>query len=185
MLTAGHRAIHDANPAARVALGGLMDIGAGGRAWMSAVLANLGSDASQAFDIANIHVRTPAGQAGRVVACWRTFFARAGFGGPLWITETGYPADPAHQSDPAYRGGPDAQARYLADAVPAMVRAGAAKVFVTERDALTGAFASEGILDTSEPLLADPQYVRRPSFYAVRAMARAGRRALARRPPQG
>jgi len=170
MLAPAYRAIHDANPAARVALGGLMDVGEAGQQWMDAMLASLGTDAIHEFDIANIHVRGPAADTKRVVARWRRYFTRHGFGGPLWVTEAGYPADPSHQNDPAYRGGADAQARYLTDAVPAMIRAGAAKVFITERDALSGLFASEGILDTSDPLTADPQYTRRPSFAAVREL---------------
>jgi hypothetical protein len=171
MLAAASEAIHAANPAARVATGGLMDVGDGGRQWMDAVLASLGPHATQAFDIANIHVRGPAAETGRVVARWRHYFARAGFEGPVWVTEAGYPADASQQTDPAYRGGPEAQARYLKAAIPAMISAGAAKVFITERDALGGGFASEGILNTSDPLPADPPYSRRPSFYAVRASA--------------
>jgi len=170
MLTPAYRAIHDANPAARVALGGLMDVGDAGQQWMDAMLASLGPDAIHEFDIANIHVRGPAADTKRVVARWRRYFTRHGFRGPLWITEAGYPADPSHQNDPAYRGGADAQARYLTAAVPAMIWAGAARVFITERDVLSGAFASEGILDTSDPLTADPQYRRRPSFAAVRQL---------------
>jgi hypothetical protein len=174
MLAAAGDAIHAANPRGRVAAGGLMDVGAGGRAWMTAMLASLGPQGAGAFDIANIHVRGRAAETGRVVARWRRYFARAGFSGPLWVTEAGYPADPDHQMDPAYRGGPAAQARYVTAAVAAMIRAGASRVFVTERDALGGGFASEGILDTSDPLQADPQYTRRPSFYALRALARHG-----------
>jgi hypothetical protein len=100
----------------------------------------------------------------------------------LWITETGYPADPAEQSDPEYRGGSVAQARYLSSAIPAMFCAGAARVFVTERNALTGRYASEGVLDTSDPLTPFPRYTRRAAFYAVRALADgAGRAVPARR----
>jgi len=170
MLAAAYGSIHDADPAARVALGGLMDVGKAGRRWMDAMLAGLGADAIHDFDIANIHVRGPAADTKRVVARWRRYFTRRGFGGPLWVTEAGYPADPTYQRDPAYRGGAGAQARYLTAVVPAMIRAGAAKVFVTERDALSGPFASEGILDTNDPLTADPQYTRRPGFAAVRAL---------------
>jgi hypothetical protein len=171
MLAATCDAIHAANPAARVALGGLMHVSVAGRRWMDAMLSSLGA---RTFDIANIHVRTSAARTGPVVARWRRYFDRYGFDGPLWVTEAGYPADPSQQTDPSYRGGPDAQARYLTATIPAMIRAGAAMVFITERDALGGRFASEGILDTSDPLSADPQYTRRPSFYAVRALARWG-----------
>src|SRR4051794_36453369 len=170
MLAAAHSAIHDADPAARVVLGGLMDIGETGEQWMDAMLASLGTDAIHDFDIANVHVRGHAADTRHVVARWRRYFTRHGFGGPLWVTEAGYSADPSYQNDPAYQGGADAQARYLTAAVPAMIRAGAAKVFITERDAMSGPFASEGILDTSDPLTADPHYTRRPSFAAVRKM---------------
>jgi hypothetical protein len=179
MLAAAYGAIHDADPSARVALGGLMDVGEAGQRWMDAMLASLGTDATDDFDIANIHVRGPAAATRRVVARWRKYFTRHGFGGPLWVTEAGYPADPSQQNDPAYGGGAGAQARYLTAAVPAMIRAGAAKVFITERDAMSGPFASEGILDTSDPLTADPQYTRRPSFAAVRKMT--PRRQLSKR----
>ena len=171
MLAAATTAIHAANPRARVAAGGLMNAGANGRRWMDAMLASLGPRATRAFDIANIHIRGRAVNTARVVGRWRHYFARAGFKGPVWVTEAGYPADPTWQTDPAYRGGPNAQARYLKAAIPAMVRAGAAKVFITERDALSGQFESEGILDTSDPLQANPAYSRRPSFYVVRALA--------------
>jgi hypothetical protein len=172
MLAASYRAIHGANPAARVAVGGLMDVGAAGRRWMDAMLASLGADAMHEFDIANIHVRGRAADTAGVVARWRNYFTRAGFYGPLWVTEAGYPTDTSQQNDSSYRGGADAQARYLTAVVPSMIRAGAAKVFITERDALSGPFASEGILDTSDPLVANPRYTRRPSFDAVRSLAR-------------
>ena len=57
------------------------------------------------------------------------------------------------------------------DALTAMIGAGAQQVFVTERDSLTARYASEGVLDSSDPLPADPVYTRRPSFYAVRRLA--------------
>jgi hypothetical protein len=172
MLAASYESIHRADPGARVALGGLMNIGRGGREWMNAVLASLGPDPASHFDIANIHVRTTPAQARAAVARWRRYFVAKHFTGPLWVTETGYPADPAQQTDPSYRGGPAAQARYLSAVIPAMLGAGAAKVFVTERDALSGRYASEGVLDSDDPLTADPQFTRRPSFYAVQRLGR-------------
>jgi hypothetical protein len=171
VLSVSYDAIHTANPNAQVALGGLMDIGPGGQAWMNQMLATPGTDAIHKFDIANIHVRTPAADAGAVVSGWRQYFTSKRFHGPLWVTETGYPADPAWQTDPGYTDGPPAQARWLTNVIPAMLRAGAAMVFVTERDSLSGPYASEGVLQAADPLTADPQITRRPSFYAVRALA--------------
>src|SRR5262249_40529363 len=123
-------------------------------------------------DLANIHVRTPASGAGPTVARWRRYFTNVGFDGPMWVTETGYPADPHYQTDSGYRNGATSQAKWMSRVIPAMLSAGAAMVFVTERDSMTGRFASEGILQSTDPLTADPQYKRRPSFYAVRTVAR-------------
>lgn len=181
VLAASYDAIHAANPDARVALGGLMNIGAAGRAWIDEMLATPGADVLHKFDVANIHVRSSASEAGAEVCGWRHYFARRGFTGPLWITETGYPADPADQADPRYQGGAGAQARYLTTVIPAMLAAGAAKVFVTERDAMTGRYASEGVLQTPDPLPALPSFTRRPSFFAVRGLADGGWRATAAR----
>ena len=124
ILAASYAAIHAADPAARVALGGLMDIGTAGRAWLDAVLATPGVDAARSYDIANIHVRTPAADAAPVVAGWRRYFSHRGFHGPLWVTETGYPADPAWQSDSGYHDGPASQAAWMTCVIPAMLTAG-------------------------------------------------------------
>jgi hypothetical protein len=172
ILAASYDAIHAAGPRARVALGGLENVGSYGVTWLNEVFATPGADAVHKFDIANIHVRVPASGAAPTVARWRRFFASVGFRGPLWVTETGYPADPAYQTDPGYRDGATSQAKWMSHVIPAMLSSGAAMVFVTERDSLTGRFASEGILQSSDPLTADPQYKLRPSFYAVRALAR-------------
>jgi hypothetical protein len=170
ILASSYRAIHAADPAAQVALGGLMMVWT--HAWLQAMLATPGANAIRSFDIANIHVRGMAAQAGPSVAGWRRYLAHVGFDGPLWVTETGYPADPAWQADPGYRDGPPAQARWMTTAIPAMLGAGAAMVFVTERDALTGSFASEGVLQSPDPLPAEPVVTPRPSYYAVHALIR-------------
>ena len=171
ILSASYDAIHRANPHAEVAMGGLMHLGASGREWMNAVLAAPGKNASRKFDIVNVHIRTPASDVAAVVCGWRRYFLEKAVMDPLWVTETGYPADPAEQTDPKYQGGASAQARYLASALPAMLGAGAANVFVTERDAVGGRYASEGVLDTADPLTDSPVYTRRPSFYVVRHLA--------------
>jgi hypothetical protein len=170
VLAASSMAIHAAVPDACVVLGGLMDVG--GHAWLDEVLATAGADALHHFDIANIHVRAPPGQAAGIVAGWRRHLARVGFHGPLWVTETGYPADPRWQTTPGYRDGAAGQARWVATAVPAMLDAGASMVFLTERDALAGSYASEGILQTPDPLTADPRVTPRPSYFAARTLIR-------------
>ena len=180
VLAAAYDAIHAADPNARVALGGLGEAGPGGRQWMDAVLATPGVDAAQKFDIANVHVRVPVTQVARDVCVWKSYFASTGFEGPLWVTETGYPADPAEQTEPGYREGDSAQSRWLTNVIPAMLAAGSAKVFVTERDWGTGPYASEGVLRTPNPLPSVPPIRRRPSFYAVQRLARGAWVAAAR-----
>lgn len=172
ILAASYDAIHAADRHARVALGGLENAGSYGVTWLNEVFATPGFDAVHKFDIANIHVRTPAAGAAPTIGRWRRYFSALAFHGPLWVTETGYPADRAYQSDPGYRDGAKSQAKWMASVIPAMLGAGAAMVFVTERDSLSGRFASEGILQSADPLTADPQYKPRPSFYAVRALVR-------------
>jgi hypothetical protein len=86
------------------------------------------------FDIGNVHLRgaelhTQARRAAR-------FFE----GLPLWVTEHGYPSQPA----------PDDQLRHLRTSLPALREGGADQVFVTLRDidefGPDSPFASEGIL---------------------------------------
>jgi hypothetical protein len=171
LLAASHDAIHAANPAARVVLGGLMHVGWVGRRWVKAMLATPGKHAARKFDVANIHLRVPPREAGRIVFGWRTYLSHDGFHGPMWVTETGYPANPDQQTEPGFQDGPPAQARWLADVIPAMLANGVAQVFVTERDLGTGRFASEGILNTADPLPARPAIKRRPGFYAAQRLA--------------
>jgi hypothetical protein len=106
----------------------------------------------------------------RDIACPRRFFAaHRASEKPLWITEFGYPSDPAYQYDRAYHAGPASQAAYLCHAIPILLAHGAAKVFVTLRDNLGGPFASEGVITggVSDPPAADPLVVRKPAFAAL------------------
>lgn len=177
ILADAYDSIHAADPQAQVALGGLMDTAPAGEAWMNALLATPGADAVHKFDIANIHIRTPnPSDTGAVVRRWRRYLADKGFRGPLWVTETGYPADPAFQTQPGYQDGPRSQAQWLTTAIPSMLQCGAKMVFVTERDSMRGAYASEGILQSTDPLTGSPLITPRPSFYAVQALVDSLRR---------
>jgi hypothetical protein len=171
MLRAAHDAITAVDPADNVLLGGIS--GVSGTGWLAQVLATPGADAVHAFDIANLHERADLWQLAPDVASFRQFLAGQGFGGPLWVTEHGYPSDPQYQYDPGYVGGEAAQASYLEASVPTLVDAGAAEVFVTERDNLSGPFASEGVLggDVADPPPADPEIVTKPAFAVVQTMA--------------
>ena len=171
MLRAAHDAIKAIDPNDKVLLGGISGVWA--QPWLAEVFAAAGPDAAHAFDVANIHERNQLDSLAGDVQSWKRFFAGYGFSGPLWVTEHGYPSDPAYQYDASYTGGLDSQGSYLAASIPTLVDAGASMVFVTERDNLSGQYASEGVLggDVLDPPVADPHPIERPSFAAVRAVS--------------
>jgi hypothetical protein len=171
MLRAAHDAIKGVDLQANVLLGGIS--GVSGMSWLAQVFAAPGADAVHAFDIANVHERNRLDALGTDVASWKRWLTGYGFAGPLWVTEHGYPADPAFQYDPSFSAGPVSQAAYLTASIPTLIDAGAAEVFVTERDNLGGQYASEGLLggDVFDPPVADPQPVQRPAYTAVTALA--------------
>jgi hypothetical protein len=171
LLVASYAAIKAANPRAQVLLGGIYRPAAHG--WIGAVFASPG--AADSFDIANVHIRGTLQSVSRQVVEWKAFFGSCGFPGPLWVTEHGYPSATRRQVDPAFRGGRRAQARYLRASVVTILRAGAALVFVTQRDNLGGWFASEGVLGgaVEDPPSANPRVIRKPAFYALRALIKA------------
>ena len=171
MLRAAHDAIKAVDPGANVVLGSIT--GAYGTGWLDQVFATPGADAVHAFDTANLHERGGLDALGGDVATVRAFFAARGFSGPLWVSEHGYPADPAYQWDPAYRSGADAQSAYLSASVPSLIDAGASQVFVTERDNLGGTNASEGLLggDVADPPIAAPTPIERPAYAALARLA--------------
>jgi hypothetical protein len=173
LLRAGHDAIKTANPHAKVAIAGTMSLAS--RNWLEQVFAHAGPHPERLYDIANVHVRARLEQLGATMRAWRRFFTAHHAGRkPLWVTEFGYPSDPAYQYDHAYRSGPASQASYLCRALPALLSSGAAKVFVTLRDNLGGQFASEGVIGGTvcDPPPADPRVVRKPAFTDLSRLAR-------------
>jgi hypothetical protein len=172
MLSAAYDAIKERAPEAQVVMGGVERPWE--RAWIERVLATPGADAAGKFDIGAVHLRLrvpgSASDLARALRGWRARLAGHGFRGPVWVTEHGYPADPAFQRDPAHRGGDAAQAAFLRESAPLLAEAGAAQVFVTLRDNLWGEYLSEGIVHIDE---SRPDYAarRRPSFAAVRNLA--------------
>jgi hypothetical protein len=166
MLRAAFDAIGERVPEAEVAMGGVMT--PEDPAWIERVLATPGADATTAFDIANVHLRGHARWLPGQLAAWRALLARHGFDGAVWVTEHGYPADPAYQADPLFQGGEAAQAAYLTESVLSLAEAGADEVFVTLRDNLDGGFASEGVTSIADEA---PYGARRkPAFAAMRRL---------------
>jgi hypothetical protein len=187
MLAAAHDAIKQQAPDAQVVFGGVERPRE--HDWIERVLATPGADAAHKFDIAAAHLRlrlrNTLPELADWLRQWRALLARHGFTGPIWVTEHGYPADPAFQWDPAYRGtdaatGNAAQADLLRHSIPLLAKAGASQIFITLRDNLYGEYLSEGIdhIDESQP--GDPA-TRRPSFATVRDLAIAWDPAVYRR----
>ena len=143
MLSAAYDGIKARAPDAKVVLGGLMRPHEPG--WLERVFATPGADAIHKFDIANIHLRGAVDAVVRRYGEFRAWLARRGFSGPLWVTEHGYPADPAFQDDPAYAGGDASQAAYLTQTLVGLGEVGAPQVFVTLRDQPGGEYATEGV----------------------------------------
>ncbi len=167
MLSAAYDEIKARAPGAQVLFGGLMRPHEPG--WVERVFATPGADALHKFDIANIHLRGPVEAVVRRYGEFRSWLAARGFSGPLWVTEHGYPADPAFQVDGAYTGGDAAQAAYLTQTLVGLGEAGAPQVFVTLRDNLEGEYATEGLvhIDAAEGNVTS----RRQAFDAVHRLA--------------
>ena len=176
MLDFAYRHIKHRSPGARVLLGGLMHEN---KRWISRMLATPGVPAIKRFDVANVHLRGRAGRLALRVRRWRSFFARRGFRGQLWVTEHGYPGARRYQYDPSFRGGERAQAAFIRRSLPAIRKAGAKQVFVTLRDSwrneFAGEYTSEGLVNLGEHA---PFKVRRKSaFSSVKSMNHDWRRA--------
>ena len=166
MLVASHSAIKARAPRDQVVFGGVMRPHE--PAWLERVLAMPG--AARSFSIANVHLRGPVDAVVNRFHEFRGRLAARGFTGPVWVTEHGYPADPAFQTDPAFRDGDPGQARYLTQSLVGLGEAGAGQIFVTLRDlGGFGEYATEGV----EHLVEAPGYAvqRRPAFAAVRRLA--------------
>jgi hypothetical protein len=166
MLSAAYDEIKERVPGAKVVFGGLMRPHE--PAWLERVFATPGADAVHKFDIANAHLRGPVDAVVHRYGELKARLAALGFHGPLWVTEHGYPADPAFQLDRAYAGGDAAQAAYLTQSLVGLGELGAEEVFVTLRDNLEGEYATEGLVHIDEA--AGYTSTRRPSFDAVRRL---------------
>jgi hypothetical protein len=169
MLSAAHDGIKARVPDARVVLGGIQR--ADQPEWLERVFATPGADAIHKFDIASVHLRGPVGPVVSRYSAFRGWLGARGFTGPLWVTEHGYPADPAYQDDPSFTGGDDGQAGYLTQSLVGLGEAGAEQVFVTLRDnlELDSKYASEGLVGIDGG--SDTPPTQRPSFEAVRRLA--------------
>ena len=168
MLSAAYDQIKAKEPGATVLLGGISRPHEPD--WLQRVLDTPGADAIHKFDVAAVHLRGTVDAVVHRYDAFRSWLADSGFHGPLWVTELGYPADPAFQTDPAYRAGDTSQAAYLTQTLIGLGELGAPEVFVTLRDnaALEGKYVTEGLVNIDETPGGDYPVTRRASFTAVR-----------------
>jgi hypothetical protein len=164
--------VRDEAPGAVIAIGGLAHVD---EAFLAAALHDGDHPLIERVDVANIHLRGTLAAVQAQLARAQAAYARAGFHGPLWVTETGYPSRPSHQWDPAFTGGPRDQARWLTLGLRALVDGGAGAVFVAFRDnhefGRDSPFGSEGVVRW--PALDRRGRLRlKPGYAAVRALAR-------------
>jgi hypothetical protein len=158
--------IRAAAPDAAIAIGGLAHPN---EAFLAEALHDRQHPLIDAIDIANIHIRGTLISVQAQLAAARALYARLGFSGPLWVTETGYPSRPSHQWEPAFTGGPRDQARWLTLGLRALIDGGAGAVFVSFRD---NHEFGRGSPFSSEGLLRWPRLRPKPAYAAVRRLAR-------------
>jgi hypothetical protein len=157
--------IRAASPGASIALGGPARLDA---TFLSAALHDSRYALIDRINVATVHLRGTLASVQTQLAAARATYARLGFSGPLWVTETGYPSRSSHQWDPAFTGGPRDQARWLARGLRALIDGGADAVFVSFRDnhefGRGSPFGSEGLLRW-------PRLKPKPAYAAVRRLA--------------
>ncbi len=181
MQSKAYEAVKAADPRALVTTGGFMSLAS--RAWIARAFRTPGANFRFKFDVASVHIRDRPAQAGRVVRAWRAFFKAGGRAdAPVWVSESGYPAQGACQSFPGYRG-EQGQARWVSDAGQAMLAAGARRIFFTTADTAGCLFDSEGLFRTplieTRPQDGWPQSPR-PAALAAAALASARPASIAR-----
>lgn len=156
LLDVAHDAIKNADPVAVVLLGGLA-LGGGSvdPLFFQKIMADPQHPAGGNFDIANFH--TYENRAG-AVAKLQQVKAQAG-GRPVWITEFGYSSLPAYQRLAQYGTGEAGQAAYLEDVLPALLAAGADKVFwytIVDPARDASQFCAHGLLFVAGYQCSDP-----------------------------
>lgn len=151
MLSRSYDAIKARAPGAGVVIGGTMYPDARGNAWLERVFTTPGADAAAKFDIGNIHLRGAPEVMLADLRARQALWARWGRQVRTWVTEHGFPSDPAFQPGAPAPLGEPAQAAYLARSLPTLGLAGADQIFITLRDGGGAEFASEGILGGQGP----------------------------------
>ncbi|MCC6347010.1 MAG: choice-of-anchor D domain-containing protein [Nitrospirales bacterium] len=173
LLSATYDAIKAADSSSRVLLGGIFmtQDNAETADWLMEVAAQ----APNKFDIGNVHIRGSIERLPSLMSTFNTQFRNAGYFGPLWVTEHGYPSDAAYQSVPGYTGGELSQAQYYQESGKTLLQNGASRVFITLRDNedLMETNRSEGLLSEAvDERAGNFVFTEKPSFPAVQELIR-------------
>ncbi|MBZ0155277.1 MAG: hypothetical protein K8I29_03570 [Alphaproteobacteria bacterium] len=173
LLSATYDAIKAADSSARVLLGGIFMTQDETETadWLKEVAAQ----APNKFDIGNVHIRGSLGHLPSLMSTFSSQFRNAGYLGPLWVTEHGYPSDAAYQSASGYTGGELSQAQYYQESGKILLQNGASRVFITLRDNsdLLERNRSEGLLSESvDETTGEILFAEKASFPAVQELIR-------------
>lgn len=136
MLSVAYTAIKEANPKAQVLIGGVTTA-ALDNGWLQKVLQDSVYPGKNSYDVANIHIRGSMSNLANLTKKALDVYEQYGKqDAPLWVTEHGYPADPALQQkkDSQYANGEKSQADFYQKSLPLLLDSGATKVFMTLRD---------------------------------------------------
>ncbi|MFO0752800.1 MAG: choice-of-anchor D domain-containing protein [Thermodesulfovibrionales bacterium] len=171
LLSTTYDAIKAADSSARVLLGGIFMTQSESETadWLTEVAAQ----APNKFDIGNVHIRGSLDRLPSLMSTFSTQFRNAGYFGPLWVTEHGYPSDATYQSAPGYTGGELSQAQYYQGSAKTLLQNGASRVFVTLRDNedLMERNRSEGLLSEAvDEAQRSIVFTEKPSFPAVQEL---------------
>jgi hypothetical protein len=130
LLSVAYRAVKTADPSASVVVGGL-SLGADSNTnFLYDILTDPNFPTRDAFDIMSFHAYGSKTEALRRMNFVKSQMLFGGAGArPTWVTEFGYPSDPALQTVPPYFNGESGQAAYLKDLAAYLLLIGARKIF--------------------------------------------------------
>lgn len=142
LYSVAYDAIKSSDPTAQVLMAGLNESKMPG--WLDSVLNDPTYPAKGKIDIIDVHIRGTVAHVQEAVPAWRDVFQTLGgvVNKPIWVTEFGFPSDPAFQStwDNQFVGanaadGEQKQADYYNVVVPWLLNQGGVdRLFVTLRD---------------------------------------------------
>ena len=151
LLTLAHKAVKAADPSATVIFGGV-DLGPSADAnFLINVLTDPDYPTSEAFDVMSFHMYGSKTEALRRMNFVKSQLLFGGAGTrPIWVTEFGYPSDPALQKLAPYFNGESGQTLYLDDLAAYLLLLGVRKIFWYQMfDTAGDALPTYGLLTTT------------------------------------